>query len=115
MTPERPPLRLRPSFGRAFVVAMAVLAAGCVVVPTTRESYDPDCKMLKREMTLEVGKVGSFQRCGGNECAAMLAAAGVVTAATAVVSGSIALVGNVIYWFERQGKCGSTGAETPAS
>jgi len=90
---------------RLLVAVAALLVAGCVVVPTTRESYDPECKMLKREMTLEVGKVGSFQRCGGDECAAMLAAAGVVTAATAVVSGSIALVGNVIYWFERQGKC----------
>jgi hypothetical protein len=30
---------------------------------------------------------------------------GLVTAASAVVSGSIALVGNVVYWFERQGRC----------
>ena len=35
----------------------------------------------------------------------MLASAGLVTAASAVVSGSIALVGNVIYWFEKQGRC----------
>jgi hypothetical protein len=35
----------------------------------------------------------------------MLVAMGAVTAASAVVSGSIALVGNVVYWFERQGRC----------
>lgn len=29
----------------------------------------------------------------------------VVAAASAAVSGSIAVVGNVVYWLERQGQC----------
>ncbi len=77
----------------------------CVVVPQTREVYDPDCRMLTRQMTLETAVLGGFQSCAGDGCAAMLAAAGAVTAASAVISGSIALVGNVVYWFERQGQC----------
>ena len=52
-----------------------------------------------------LGAFGGFQRCSGDGCVALLAATGAVTAATAVVSGSIALVGNVVYWFERQGQC----------
>jgi hypothetical protein len=35
----------------------------------------------------------------------LLVATGVVAATSAVVSGSIAVVGNVVYWFERQGQC----------
>jgi hypothetical protein len=33
---------------------------------------------------------------------------GVVAVASAVVSGSIAVVGNVVYWLERQGQCVKT-------
>jgi hypothetical protein len=35
----------------------------------------------------------------------IVAVAGVTAAASAVVSGSIAVVGNVVYWLERQGRC----------
>ncbi len=98
---------------------MAVAAlAGCIVVPQTREVYDAECRLLTRHMTLEAAYVGGFQRCSGEGCLALLSAAGAVTAFSAVVSGSIALVGNVVYWFERQGQCQrapSPGADNPAS
>ncbi len=94
---------------RALAVALAlagsVVVCGCVVVPQTREVYDPECRILTRQMTLETAVIGGFQRCQGDGCLAMLTAAGAVTAASAVVSGSIALAGNVVYWFERQGRC----------
>jgi hypothetical protein len=32
-------------------------------------------------------------------------AVGAVAAASVVVSGSIVVVGNVVYWLEKQGKC----------
>ena len=35
----------------------------------------------------------------------MLATLGFVTAASVVVSGSIAIVANTVYWIERQGRC----------
>jgi hypothetical protein len=38
-----------------------------------------------------------------------------VTAATAVVSGSVALVGNMVYWFERQGQCARPAAPAGAA
>lgn len=77
----------------------------CIVVPQTRDVYDPECRTLTRQMTLETAVLGGFQSCAGDACVAMLAAAGAVTAASAVISGSIVLVGNVVYWFERQGRC----------
>ncbi|MBA4178289.1 MAG: hypothetical protein C0505_17285 [Leptothrix sp. (in: Bacteria)] len=86
-------------------LAVAGLQASCIVVPQTREVYDPECRVLTRQVTLEAAVIGSFQSCAGDACAAMLVTMGAVTAASAVVSGSIALVGNVAYWFERQGRC----------
>ncbi len=77
----------------------------CVVVPQTREVYDPECRMMKKEVTLETAVVGRMQACRGDGCVAILVATGAITAATAVVSGSMALIGNVAYWFERQGRC----------
>ena len=88
---------------RAALIAPAL--AGCIVLPQTEIVYDPDCKVHTRQVTLQAAYVGGFQRCAGDGCVAMLAAAGLVTAASAVVSGSIAIVGNVVYWLERQGRC----------
>ena len=105
ITPQptfRPAVRCwRGSLGAGALVLMA----GCVVVPQTREVYDADCRTMTKQMTLEMAVIGGFQSCAGEGCLVLLTAAGAVTAASAVVSGSIALVGNVVYWFERQGRC----------
>lgn len=83
----------------------ALVLQGCVMVPRTTETYDPNCRLLSRRMDLQPLQLGAFQRCAGNECAAMLVAFGAVAAASVVVSGSIAVVGNVAYWLEERGRC----------
>ncbi len=83
----------------------AGLLQACVVVPRTTTVYDEDCRTHMRQMVLDVEQVGFFGGCANQGCVALLVGAGVVTAATAVVSGSIAVVGNIVYWFERQGQC----------
>ena len=112
--PGRAPRRWRTTH---FVPGLLLTLSGCIVVPQVREVYDPECRILTRQMTLEAAYLGSFQACAGEGCLAMLTAAGAVTAASAVVSGSIALVGNVVYWFERQGRCKprASAPATPAS
>jgi hypothetical protein len=110
MTPSTPrtrPLRL-PA---ALLLALSLPA--CVVVPQTREVYDPECRMMKKEVMLETAVVGRLQSCQGDGCVAILVATGAVTAATAVVSGSLALIGNVAYWFERQGRCSRAEPASP--
>jgi hypothetical protein len=107
-----PPTPVRPWRGLLCLASVLALQA-CVVVPQTRETYDAECRTMKREMTLETAVLGTFQSCQGDACKAMLVATGAVTAATAVVSGSIAMVGNIVYWFERQGGC--TRASPPAA
>ncbi len=113
-TPEAPaalpvkraaPAARRSRFRGARLMALtAVLVlSACIVVPQTQTVYDPDCQVMTRQVTLETAVIGGFTRCVGDGCAAMLATLGFVTAASAVVSGSIAVVGNAVYWVERQG------------
>lgn len=77
----------------------------CVYVPRTTEVYDEGCRIQAREMTLEVQQIGIFVGCHGRGCGAVLVTLGAVTVASAVVSGSIVVAGNVVYWFEKRGRC----------
>ena len=90
---------------RAAAAGAALLLAGCIVVPQTTYRYDPDCRIVARRMELQAVQVAAIGGCSNEGCAALLAAAGLTAAASAVVSGSISLVGNVVYWLERQGQC----------
>ncbi len=110
MNPQ-PPITWR----RMALVSSVALLSACVVVPQTREVYDAECKVMKRQMTLQTAQLGGFQSCGDDACKALLVAAGAVTAATAVVSGSVALVGNMLFWFERQGQCARVATPPPAA
>ncbi len=90
---------------RAAALALAVAAGGCVMVPRTTETYDPGCRITTRQMELQPVQIGSLMGCHNQGCAALLVAAGATAAASAVVSGSIVIAGNVVYWFEKQGRC----------
>jgi hypothetical protein len=83
----------------------AVLTAGCVVVPQTRHVYDPECGVATKQITLEMAVLPGFHHCQGDGCVALMVTAGVVTVASTVISGSVAVIGNVLYWAERQAGC----------
>ena len=85
------------------VVAFAL--AGCVVVPQTQQVYDPACGVATKQITLEVAVLPGFHSCSGDGCVALMVTAGVVTVASAVISGSVAVIGNVLYWAERRAGC----------
>lgn len=78
---------------------------GCIYVPTTTETYDPECQIVARQMELKPVQIASFGNCNGNDCVTMLAIFGATAAASAVVSGSIVIAGNVVHWFEKQNQC----------
>ncbi len=105
---DAPPAGL-PRPGRAAVMPSALLLlalqAGCVFAPRTIHVYDPDCQITSRQMILQAEQMPVIGHCRGEECGAMLVVFGAVSAATAVVSGSIVVVGNVVYWFEKQNNC----------
>ena len=105
-------------FGGSLALFLVLLVQGCMVVPRTVSTYNAKCQVIERHVTLEAQQVGAVASCRNNtECAGLLAFYGVVAAASAVVSGSVAVVGNVAYWLERQGQCNppATVAEPSAS
>ena len=94
----------RPAASCAVALAPLLLQA-CVVVPRTTQVFDEGCRIHTRQMALELEQVAHIGGCANQGCVTLLLAAGVVTAVSAVVSGSIVVVGNVVYWFEGQGRC----------
>lgn len=88
------------------LVCVVVLLAACVYLPRTTQVYDDDCRILAKQMTLDLHQAGVFSTgCSNQGCAALLVAFGAVAMASAVVSGSIVIAGNIVYWFEKRGRC----------
>lgn len=85
----------------------ALLPGGCVYLPETSVRYDEKCGVYERKMTMQPYQVGSLMGCRDEGCVAGLVAAGVVSAASAVVTGSVVVIGNVVNWLEKQGQCQS--------
>jgi hypothetical protein len=81
------------------------LLQACMFLPRTFEVYDLDCRVVAKQMDLQPVQVATIQRCANNECAVLVVAAAATAVASAVISGSIVIVGNVVYWFEKQGRC----------
>ena len=94
-------------------LALVLSLAACVVVPRTVVHYDPECRIVARHMTLQPVQIGSIAGCVNSACATLLVAAGATAAASAVISGTIAVVGNVVYWLERQGQCARAAGTVP--
>ena len=87
----------------------SLTASGCVVVPVTMESYDPECRVATHHMALQMVQVSAMANCEHageiHVCEAMVIASAGVAAASAIVSGSIMVVGNVVYWAEERASC----------
>lgn len=81
------------------------LLAACVVVPRTVERYDPECQVIARHMDLEAVQIGYIAGCSNQGCATLIVAAAATVTASAIISGSIVVIGNTVYWFEKQGRC----------
>jgi hypothetical protein len=81
----------------------------CVYVPRTTVIYDSDCQVITKHMDMQPVQIAALGGCRNEGCAALLAAAGATAGASAVITGSIVVVGNAVYWFEKQGNCRSRG------
>ena len=94
------------SLRNAFTAMLAgALASGCVIVPVTTEEYDPDCQVVTHHMQLQAVQVAEINHCSNQGCGAVVIAGLGVTAASAIVSGSIVVIGNMAYWAERRASC----------
>jgi hypothetical protein len=83
----------------------ATLLSSCIVVPRTIEVYDPECQVVARHMDLQAVQIGYISHCANEGCAALIVAAAATATATAIISGSIVVIGNTVYWFEKRGRC----------
>ncbi|MDH4190049.1 MAG: hypothetical protein OEW21_07590 [Betaproteobacteria bacterium] len=92
----------------AVVVLLSFALSACVVYPKKVEYYDSDCRIDARRLELETGVLISDVCSGGGGSeveGACLAALLAVGAGSAIVSGSIVVVGNTVYWLEKKGRC----------
>lgn len=104
------------------IILLAFALPACVYVPVVDESNESasSCQTITKHMSmqnlLEMESHGNQSRSnsipinigGGctSECAAaILAAVVVVSAGSAIISGSIVLTGNTVHWLEYQGTC----------
>jgi len=97
--------RLRTSRSVIFAIIASALLQACVYVPVTKEVYDTDCRIAAKQMELQPVQIAAIHGCHSDGCVAILAAVTATAAASAIISGSIVVVGNVVYWFEKQGQC----------
>jgi hypothetical protein len=67
--------------------------------------YDPGCRLVTHHIELQPVVLGQLNSCSGQGCEALVLASLGVTAVSAVVSGSIAIIGNVAYWAEHRAGC----------
>ncbi|EGI78122.1 hypothetical protein HGR_02333 [Hylemonella gracilis ATCC 19624] len=96
------------AFVRALLILSVFTIAGCVVVPRQTTSFNEDCQIVQRHLKLGVALLTDNppMNCSKtDECTALLTLYAGLAAGTAVVSGSIVLVGNTVYWLEEQGRC----------
>lgn len=97
------------------IAFMVSICTSCVFYPTTSDSqkYSSGCSMATRMLKLDSKYVGVVGNPSSNErhiddeddLKFFLVAEGFVSAATLIVSGSIAVIGNTIHWLEYQASC----------
>lgn len=90
---------------RKLLLAALLPLSACVFVPRTTEHREGDCQTIARHMALEPVQIAHIAHCNGDECVVLLAATGITAAASLVISGSIAVIGNMVYWLEERGRC----------
>ena len=99
----------------ASALAASLMLAGCVLVPTTVDGYDPDCRVVTHHMALQTVQIAELRNCNSQGCEGVVLVAAGLAAASAVVSGSIVVVGNIVYWAERQTGCAPAPTTRPAA
>lgn len=91
---------------KAWILTAAAFLSGCIMTTHVVEHYDDECQILTRHVVLDAHQADTLGSCSDTtQCTGALVGAGFISAASAVVAGSVVLVGNTVYWFEKQGRC----------
>ena len=104
------------SFKTKFIIVLVILLFlnGCAVFYPKKIAYhDADCDIRAKKFVLDVtnlreecakGPSPTIECLQGNLIAELIAQS-VISASSLIISSSIAIVGNTIYWLEKQSKC----------
>ncbi|KQU71359.1 hypothetical protein ASE08_00235 [Rhizobacter sp. Root16D2] len=95
---------LRPLRALSLAAVAAAASFGCAY-PRTIHVYDEACQITARQMVLDVADVNVISSCSGNHCVVQLVGQAALLAASTVISGSIVVTGNVVYWLEKKRDC----------
>ncbi|WP_046004658.1 hypothetical protein [Pseudoalteromonas rubra] len=95
--------RFKPAAGLSLISLM--LLSSCMFAPQEVQYYDAKCKMMMRKKTLTHAQMQAISQCRGDACALVLAGAGLVSAASLVVSGTIVIAANTVSWLENVQGC----------
>ena len=99
--------------------SIVFLATGCLFYPTMSKEEPPPCDLVTRRLILDVYVMTSVEadevtrelervassNCDEPECLLVYAPIVAVSAGSAIVSGSIVVIGNGLHWLEQQGSC----------
>ncbi len=95
----------------SFITITSISICSCVVKPKKTSHYNAECDVItkKYELTVEQVKMFDDMNCENDDCKMQftkeIAGSVIMVPLSAVVSSSIAIVGNTLYWLEKQGKC----------
>ncbi|WP_020648468.1 hypothetical protein [Solimonas variicoloris] len=94
---------------KALLLCLAVcVTSGCayVIKPKTELFYDAECEIQFKKMTLTAEQISLIGGCTSEySCRTRIIAAYLMLPLSAVVSGSVVVVGNTVYWLQKTGRC----------
>lgn len=93
------------TYPRWALVLACMSLCSCIFLPQTTTRYDSDCGVVERHMSLQAYQIAAFGGCRNEGCVELLVVTGVVSAASLIVSGSVVVVGEAVYWLETKRQC----------
>lgn len=92
------------------IVPLVILITSCTFIP--KVVHDPDnrrCNLDTSQRILDFTTEGSHEFL--HDCPDCLFLASLYSTASAIISGSVVIIGNTIHWIEKQAKCSDQHVE----
>lgn len=91
---------------KSVTIALVTLSiVYCVYTPKAVTVYDEACEIVVRHMELESKEAAELTACKNEHCVASILVVGLYSVGSIIISGSIMVAHNAVYWFDKQGDC----------